>query len=111
MRRSLKIPMSRKSKGKRYTDKEKAEVLSFVETTNAERGRGGITAAAKKFKITPLTISNWLKKTGVSPRTRRGSGDFSANLRRLADLHESISKKETELMKLQREYQALKKRL
>ena len=103
--------MSRKSKGTRYSDREKAEVLSYVEKVNAERGRGGITAAAKKFDITPLTISNWLKKTGVTPRARRASGDFSANLRRLAELHETISTKETELIRLQREYQTLKKRL
>lgn len=104
--------MSRKSKGKRYTDKEKAEVLSFVEKTNAENGRGGITAAAKKFRVTPLTISNWMKKTGlVTPRTRRNSVDFADNLRRLADIHESISKKENELIALQRDYVALKKKL
>ena len=104
--------MSRKSKGKRYTDKEKAQVLSFVERTNAERGRGGITAASKKFGITPLTISDWIKKTGVPmARGPRNSADFAANLRRLADIHESISKKEDELVKLQREYAALKKKL
>ena len=104
--------MSRKSKGKRYTDKEKAQVLSFVEKTNAEKGRGGITAASKKFGITPLTISNWMKKTGVpSTRGARSSANFAANLRRLADIHESISKKEAELHKLQREYAALKKKL
>ena len=104
--------MSRKSKGKRYTDKEKAQVLSFVEKTNAEKGRGGITAASKKFGITPLTISNWMKKTGISSvRGARSNVNFAANLRRLADVHESISKKEAELLKLQREYAALKKKL
>ena len=104
--------MSRKSKGKRYTDKEKAQVLSFVEKTNAEKGRGGITAASKKFGITPLTISNWIKKTGMpSVRSPRNSANFAANLRRLADIHESISKKENELLKLQREYASLKKKL
>lgn len=104
--------MSRKSKGKRYTDKEKAQVLAHVEKVNAEKGRGGITAASKKFGITPLTISNWVKKTGVLPmRGRRGVGNFAANLRRLADIHESISKKEAELIRLQREYATLKKKL
>ena len=76
--------MSRKSKGKRYTNKEKAQVLSFVEKTNAEKGRGGITAASKKFGITPLTISNWMKKTGVpSVRGARSNANFADNLRRL----------------------------
>ena len=104
--------MSRKSKGKRYTDKEKAQVLAFVEKTNAEKGRGGITAASTKFGITPLTISNWMRKSGVaSTRGAHSNVNFAANLRRLADLHESISKKEAELLKLQREYAALKRKL
>lgn len=104
--------MSRKSKGKRYTDKEKAQVLAFVEKVNAEKGRGGITAAATKFGITPLTISNWIKKNGlVSMRSSRDTAEFAEVLRRLADLHESITKKEAELAELQAEYGELKKKL
>ena len=104
--------MRRKSKGKRYTDNEKAQVVAFVEKTNAEHGRGGITAASKKFGITPLSISNWMKKTGDSSvRSARSKVHFASNLRRLADIHESISKKEAELLSLQREYAALKKKL
>lgn len=104
--------MSTSPKGKRYSDREKAQVLSFVEKVNAEKGRGGITAAAKKYGITPLTISNWIKKAGA-PHSRppRDSADFAANLRRLAEIHEAISQKEGELQALQREYSALKKKL
>ena len=104
--------MSEKAKGKRYTQKEKAQVLAFVDKTNAAKGRGGITAAAKKYGVTPLTISNWLKKVGGggTPR-RRVSGDFSGTLRLLANLHEAIAEKETELAQLQRDYNALKKKL
>ena len=36
---------------------------------------------------------------------------LAPNLRRLADLHENISKKESELAKLRREYATLKKKL
>ncbi len=50
------------SKGKRYTDEQKAEILAFVEA----QGRGGQTAAVKKFGVTALTISTWRKKAGVS---------------------------------------------
>jgi transposase-like protein len=104
--------MSEKSKGKRYTEKEKAQVLAFVDKTNATKGRGGITAASKKFGVTPLTISNWLKKVGGGGTGRRRmSADFSGNLRRLADLHEAIGKKEAELNQLQRDYTALKTKL
>ncbi len=48
------------TKGKRYTDVEKAEILQFVES----HGRGGGTAAAKKFGVSQLTISSWKKKAG-----------------------------------------------
>ncbi|NNC88855.1 MAG: hypothetical protein HKN82_10405 [Akkermansiaceae bacterium] len=104
---------SSKSKGKRYTAKQKAQILAYVDKINAQKGRGGITAAASRFGVTPLTISNWIKATGI-PAVRgrpRGGGNFAANLRQLADLHENISKKETELAKLRREYAALKKKL
>lgn len=104
---------SRKPKGKRYSEKERAAVLAYVDKTNALNGRGGISAAAKKFGVTPLTVSNWIKKVGASPTSsrRRSTGDFSESLRRLADLHEAIAAKETELTKLRREYTVLKKKL
>jgi transposase-like protein len=44
-------------KGKRYTEQEKAEILAWADA----QGRGGQTKAAAKFKVSPLTISNWRK--------------------------------------------------
>ena len=56
------------AKGKRYTPAEKAEVVAFVEKINAEKGRGGQSAASAKFKISQLTISSWLKGSkGAAP--------------------------------------------
>lgn len=51
-------------KGKRYSDAEKAEILNFI----AQQGRGGASQAAKKFGISPLTLSNWKKASGGSPK-------------------------------------------
>lgn len=102
---------SRTSQGKRYTEKERARILAFVDKTNAMKGRGGIAAAARKFGVTPLTISHWLKKVGASPAKRHASGDFSQNLRRLAELHEAIAAKEADLVRLRREYTTLKRKL
>jgi len=104
---------SNKLKGRRYSDKEKAQVLAYVHKVNSERGRGGITSAAKKFKITPLTISNWMRRVeSPAPRTSTpDKADFADSLRRLADLHDAISKKEAELADLHREYGSLKKKL
>lgn len=45
------------TKGKRYTAEEKAEILAYA----AAQGRGGQSAAAKKFGVSPLTLSNWKK--------------------------------------------------
>lgn len=57
---------SKKSKaGTRYTPEKKAEVLAFVASHNAKNGRGGQSTAASKFKISPLTVMAWLKKSGA----------------------------------------------
>ena len=38
----------------------KNEVLALIAKVNAEKGRGGVAAAAKKFKISAVTIGRWL---------------------------------------------------
>ena len=98
-----------KAKGKRYSDKEKAQVLSFVEEHNAENGRGGISAASRKFGVTALTISNWLVQAeNTGPNSPR---NFAAVIRRLAKLNEQIIKTEGQLAELQKEYDQLKSEL
>jgi transposase-like protein len=56
----------KKSSGKRYTDQEKQEIVSFVARHNEENGRGGQSAAGKKFGVSALSISTWIKKFGSS---------------------------------------------
>lgn len=71
------------SKGKRYTPEEKAQILAFVEA----QGRGGASAAAKKFNVSPLTISSWRKAVGTgTTRAKVGSSaiDKDEVLRALA---------------------------
>jgi transposase-like protein len=51
--------------GVRYTDAQKKEIVNFVSQYNKTNGRGGQSAAAKKYNVTPLTISGWLKAAGV----------------------------------------------
>jgi transposase-like protein len=51
--------------GIRYTDAQKKEVVAFVAQYNSANGRGGQSAAAAKFKVTPLTISAWIKALGA----------------------------------------------
>lgn len=63
------------NKGKRYTDAEKKEILDHVAQVNAEKGRGGQSAASKKYGISQLTISGWLKAGGVSaPKSGKKPG-------------------------------------
>lgn len=111
------------ARGTRYTPKQKAAVISYVEEVNAKKGRGGAAAASRKFKISQITIGQWIKKSGSSAsvkksvakgatrgRPKSGAG-FASKLRRLADLHEVIVKTEAELKSFQNEYAALKKSL
>ena len=100
-----------KSKGKRYSAAEKAEILTHVEQVNAEKGRGGITSASKKFGVTSLTISAWMRNAGI---TTRGGGKSQASpevFQRLAELHQLIIQAEDTLADLNKEYVVLKRKL
>lgn len=52
--------------GIRYTDAQKQEVVNFVLSTNATQGRGGVSKASTKFKVSPITVNSWLKAAGAS---------------------------------------------
>jgi transposase-like protein len=60
-----------KKKGIRYTDQEKAEIVQFVRDHDRKKGRGGQSAAVKKFGVSAMSISNWSKKAGkVAPKKK-----------------------------------------
>lgn len=71
-----------RGKGTRYSAEQKAEILDFAATY----GRGGQTAAALKFNVSPLTISNWKKSagTGGKPKGKSQAIDKDVVLRGLA---------------------------
>lgn len=107
------MPMSNK-KGKRYTSAEKANVLNWVNNYNVKHGRGGVANAAKEFDITQLSIHNWVRQGGAAMGTGSGlkiAPNHSNILRDLADLLDKISERETELSKMRKEYDALRKKL
>ena len=56
------------STGVRYTAEQKKKIVEFVANHNKANGRGGQSAASKKFKVTPLTIAAWIKAAGVAPK-------------------------------------------
>lgn len=52
--------------GKRYTDEQKKTILDFVNS----RGRGGISAATRKFGVSYIALKRWMG--GGSARGRVG---------------------------------------
>ena len=110
------------TKGKRYTQAEKKEVLDFVASVDSEKGRGGVAAAQRKFGITALTITNWKKKFGGSAApaaaasatkssAQRGSTSQSRVLHRLGEILDLVATKEAEIAGLKNEYAKLKKKI
>lgn len=97
----------RHSKGKRYSKKEKAQILSYVREVNEQLGRGGISKAADKFGVSPISISRWLQE--MSPK--KTTNKVTVTLRRLRELHEKISVREEELEKLRKHYAKIRKNL
>lgn len=100
------------SRGKRYSNTEKAEILTFVDNHNAKNGRGGAAAASRKYQVSQLTIGNWLREAGSpSPSRKTKTGDISKTLKRLGDIHKKMAKVEEELSALRKEYATLKGQL
>lgn len=130
--KAAKAPKPGKSKpGTRYTDEQKKEVTEFaVAYSAANGGRGGPSKASKKFGVSPLTVTAWLKAAGVksSKKTaRKGkdvasgkpgkaaksstpavSGGLSAKLNSLLALSNQIAETEAELAKLVAKFESLK---
>jgi transposase-like protein len=105
---------AKSSKGRRYTPEEKATIIEHVEKVNASKGRGGQTAAAKKFGISMLTISSWMKKPAEGAAAARGAGkskSVNGALAKLASIHTQIEAKERELVTLRQQFDALKRTL
>jgi transposase-like protein len=55
--------------GKRYSEEQKREILAFV----ASQGRGGITAAGKKYGVSYIALRRWMNGAGGNRKTARGS--------------------------------------
>jgi hypothetical protein len=102
------------TKGKRYTAEEKQQVVDFVNHHNAANGRGGATAASKKFGTSALTVSAWVKSSGGSSVGNGRKGAKSATsgrsgvLAELSKLDGVIAAKRKELDALEARFQKLK---
>jgi hypothetical protein len=49
----------------RYTDAQKKEIVDFATSHNAAKGRGGQSAAANKFKVSPISVAAWMNGPGA----------------------------------------------
>jgi transposase len=55
---------------------KKEEVLAYVDKYNSKNGRGGKTAASKKFKVSQGSIMNWMRqKKKPSSKVTAGKKD------------------------------------
>lgn len=106
------------AKGRRYTQAEKADILAFVDKVNTQKGRGGQSAASKKFKISPLTISSWIRSgvgggggLTISAGSASVSGPIGKKLAKLQALHDQIVRSEKDLSKLRTQFKVLKSSL
>lgn len=97
-------------KARRYTVKEKEDILRYVESVNAKQGRGGQTAAVKKYGISALTISTWMRTNanGGIALPSSAKGGVGGVLAKLAALHTEIAAKEKQLAAMQAEFTKLK---
>jgi len=69
--KSAKASKAAGTKGVRYSPEKKQQVVDFVVAYNDKKGRGGQNQAAKKFKISVLTVSAWLKAAGVKKVSKK----------------------------------------
>lgn len=94
------------SRGVRYGADVKKEVVKFVHDYNQQNGRGGQSAAARKFDITILTVSAWLRNATDKSPTTTPKG-LTKKVNALLDLSDQISKTESQLTKLKNQYASL----
>lgn len=105
-----------KTKRVRYTEEQRNEVLRFIKEYNAANKRGGQKAAAGKYNITQITLSNWMKKDRHAAKRRTSTGksqaknllpsaEYAALFGKLADLHAQIAilEKQTERLEALRQ--------
>jgi len=98
---------------KRYDQKTKDGVVAFIQKYNDENGRGGQSAAAKKYKLNPITVRAWMEKAGVATPSKSSKKKKKAGLKasaapsRKASAPKSTSAALKRMVKLQEQIEAL----
>lgn len=71
-------PKKNSARRVRYTDAQKKEIVDFVASYNAANGRGGQSEAAKKFKVSPISVGAWMKGTVAAAPKKVGKAAKAA---------------------------------
>ena len=85
---------------RRYSQKERKEILAFVESVNAREGRGGATAAVKKFGVNYSSISYWLKQRGITSSLELGREERAKTLKQMREIEQKMDTLKRELADL-----------
>ena len=113
--------------GKRYTAEEKAEIVQFIAAYNAENKRGGMKTASDKYGVSVVTLSNWGKKT-KGPKKRKTAAKSKVKKAAAKPVVKTVTAQKknhedpdvvlnrlqairAEIATLEKEYNALKKKL
>ncbi len=73
--------------GKRYTDAQKREILDFV----AGQGRGGITAAGKKYGVSYIALRRWMNGAGGTRKAGRAAAAKGLDGRKLKSVTAALA--------------------
>jgi transposase-like protein len=92
MAKKAKVAARRKKgdTGKRYSVEDKKKIMDFV----ASQGRGGISKACKKFKVSYIALRRWLQSAGIQAGNSSAASAEKSNKRMAVGL-----KKATEEVK------------
>jgi transposase-like protein len=72
--------------GKRYSPEDKKKIVAFV----ASQGRGGISKACSKFKVSYIALRRWLQAAGIQAGNSSVASVDKANKKMSAGLKQAI---------------------
>jgi hypothetical protein len=93
--------------GKRYSDDQKKTILAFVKA----KGRGGITAATRKFGVSYIALARWMKgKGGKRGKVGRpkGSGADKRTKKKVLLAHKAMKALKKQFTALQKAIKAIR---
>jgi len=109
------------NQGIRYSAEQKAEIAQFIKDFNADNKRGGMKAASDKYGVSVVTLSNW-GKAGKGTKKKRAKAKVKTAVKtvvkkapvELSDADAVLKRLQailSEIAALEKEYNALKKKL